>query len=60
MLDYCMLVHPPSVVAAAALVLANSYDSVFRVTSPLQRLSGYTPQILGELLRVKGMLARIS
>ncbi len=42
-----MLNFPPSVVAAAAVLLAQSYDSLFTAAPHLQRLSGYTPQLLG-------------
>lgn len=42
-----MLNFPPSVVAAAAVLLAQSYENVFTAAPHLQRLSGYTPQLLG-------------
>ena len=42
-----MLNFPPSVVAAASLLLAQSYDNVYTASAHLQQLSGYTPQLLG-------------
>ena len=47
LLEYGMLNFPPSVVAAASLLLAQSYDNIFTASAYLQRLSGYTPQLLG-------------
>ena len=47
LLEYGVLNFPPSVVAAASLLLAQSYDNVYIASGPLQRLSGYTPQLLG-------------
>ncbi|KAL3146333.1 hypothetical protein ABBQ32_003025 [Trebouxia sp. C0010 RCD-2024] len=47
LLEYGVLNFPPSVVAAASLLLAQSYDNVFTASAHLQRLSGYTPQLLG-------------
>ena len=47
LLEYAVLNFPPSVVAAAAVLLAQSYDNIFTAAPHLQRLSGYTPQLLG-------------
>ena len=47
LLEYGVLNFPPSVVAAASLLLAQSYDNIFTASAHLQRLSGYTPQLLG-------------
>ena len=47
LLEYAVLNFPPSVVAAASVLLAQSYDNLFTAAPHLQRLSGYTPQLLG-------------
>ena len=47
LLEYGVLNFPPSVVAAASLLLAQSYDNALIASANLQRLSGYTPQLLG-------------
>ena len=47
LLEYTVLNFPPSVVAAAAVLLAQSYEGVFTSASQLQRVSGYSPQVLG-------------
>lgn len=47
LLEYGVLNFPPSVVAAASVLLAQSYDNIFTASGHLQRLSGYTPQLLG-------------
>jgi hypothetical protein len=47
LLEYAVLNFPPSVVAAAAVLLAQSYGNLFTAAPHLQRLSGYTPQLLG-------------
>ncbi len=47
LLEYAVLNFPHSVVAAAAVLLAQSYDNLFTAAPHLQRLSGYTPQLLG-------------
>lgn len=47
LLEYGVLNFPPSVVAAASLLLAQSYDNVYTASAHLQQLSGYTPQLLG-------------
>lgn len=50
LLEYTLLSFPPSVVAAAAVLLAQSYDNVFTTASELERVSGYSSQVLGVLL----------
>lgn len=47
LLEFGVLNFPPSVVAAASLLLAQSYDNIYTASAHLQRLSGYTPQLLG-------------
>lgn len=47
LLEYAVLNFPPSVVAAAATLLAQSYSNTYTAAAHLQRLSGYTPQLLG-------------
>ena len=47
LLEYGMLNFPPSVVAAAAVLLGQSYENVFSAAPHLQRLSGYNAQLLG-------------
>ena len=49
LIEYRMLYFPPSVVAAAAVLLGESYCGPARVSAQLRDLSGYTPQLLGEL-----------
>ena len=50
LIEYRMLYFPPSVIAAAAVLLGESYCGPARIAAQLRDLSGYTPQLLGELL----------
>ena len=49
LIEYRMLYFPPSVVAAAAVLLGESYCGPARISAQLRDLSGYTPQLLGGL-----------